>query len=473
MRIEPFAISGLGHQSSLIADDDAGVAAVVDPRRDVDVYLEAARDLKLRITHVVETHLHNDYVSGARDLADLTGATHVIGVGAALRYEHQGLADGSRFDVGALRFEVLDTPGHTPEHVSYTVSDTTRADEPVLVFSGGSMLVGAVGRTDLLGAKHAVPYAHAMYHSLHDRLLQLEDFVSVHPTHGAGSLCSTGIAATPTTTIGFERRYDPLLAPMDVDAFARALLAGQPAIPRYFARMRPINQAGPPLLHAVVPACPPRTVEQVVADVAAGAQIVDARPGARHVAGHIPGSLSIPLDESFGTWLGWVVDLDRPVVLVVEHADDIDPLMRQAMRIGHDTILGRLDGGVEAWAATGRRLETSGRWSATELAAALQAPERDDRPVLIDVRQANEYDDGHVPGAWHIAGGSLPDRLADLPRDRPIACMCAAGFRASIATSLLRSAGFEDVSWVSDGFPVWRAAGYPVETGGSGGRGPA
>jgi hydroxyacylglutathione hydrolase len=473
MRIEPFAISGLGHQSSLIADDDAGVAAVVDPRRDVDVYLEAARDLKLRITHVVETHLHNDYVSGARDLADLTGATHVIGAGAALRYEHQGLTDRSRFDVGALRFEVLDTPGHTPEHVSFTVSDTTRADEPVLVFSGGSMLVGAVGRTDLLGAEHAVPYAHAMYHSLHDTLLRLEDFVSVHPTHGAGSLCSTGIAATPTTTIGFERRYDPLLAAMDVDAFARALLAGQPAIPRYFARMRPINQGGPPLLHGVVPDCPPRTVEQVVADVAAGAQIVDARPAARHVAGHIPASLSIPLDESFGTWLGWVVDLDRPVVLVVERPADIDPLMRQAMRIGHDTILGRLDGGVEAWGATGRPLETSGRWSAAELAAALGAPERDDRPLLIDVRQASEYDDGHVPGAWHIAGGSLPDRLAELPRDRPIACMCAAGFRASIATSLLRSAGFEEVSWVSDGFPVWRAAGYPVETGGSGGRGPA
>jgi hydroxyacylglutathione hydrolase len=473
MRIEPFAISGLGHQSSLIADDDAGVAAVVDPRRDVDVYLEAARDLKLRITHVVETHLHNDYVSGARDLADLTGGTHVIGVGAALRYEHQGLTDRSRFDVGALRFEVLDTPGHTPEHVSYTVTDTTRADEPVLVFSGGSMLVGAVGRTDLLGAEHAVPYANAMYHSLHDTLLRLEDFVSVHPTHGAGSLCSTGIAATPTTTIGFERRYDPLLAAMDVDAFARALLAGQPAIPRYFARMRPINQGGPPLLHGVVPDCPPRTVEQVVADVAGGAQIVDARPAARHVAGHIPGSLSIPLDESFGTWLGWVVDLDRPVVLVVERPDDIDPLMRQAMRIGHDTILGHLDGGVEAWGATGRPLETSGRWSAAELAAALEAPERDDRPLLIDVRQASEYDDGHVPGAWHIAGGSLPDRLAELPRDRPIACMCAAGFRASIATSLLRSAGFEDVSWVSDGFPVWRAAGYPVETGGSRGRGPA
>ncbi len=472
MRIEPFAISGLGHQSSLIADDDAGVAAVVDPRRDVDLYLETAQAHGLRITHVVETHLHNDYVSGGRDLAALTDAEHVIGAGAALRYEHRGLTDRATFDVGALHFEVLDTPGHTPEHVSYTVSDTTRANEPVLVFSGGSMLVGAVGRTDLLGADQAIPYAHAMYHSLHDTLLTLEDFVAVHPTHGAGSLCSTGISGTPTSTIGFERRYDPLLAPMEVEAFARALLAGQPTIPRYFARMRPINQGGPTLLHGQIPDCPPRSVAQVVADVAAGAQIVDARPASRHVTAHIPGSLSIPLDDSFGTWLGWVIDLDRPVVLVIEQASDIDPLMRQALRIGQDQVLGHLDGGVNAWAASGRPTEASGRLSAAELAAALQAPERADRPLLIDVRQASEYDEGHVPGAVHIAGGSLPDRLAELPRDRPIACMCAAGFRASIATSLLRSAGFERVSWVSDGVPIWRASGYPLEIGRAGSRGP-
>ncbi len=471
MRIEQFSIGGLGHLSALVVDDDARVAAVVDPRRDVDIYLETARAQDLRIVGVVETHLHNDYVSGGRELAALTGATHVIGAGAELRYEHQALTNGSSLEVGRLRFTALDTPGHTPEHVVYALADTSRADEPVALFSGGSLLVGAVGRTDLLGEANAIPFAHAMHRSLHEVILPMEDFVAVHPTHGAGSLCSTGIASTPMTTIGFERRYNALLRPMDADAFARALLAGQPAIPRYFARMRPTNQGGPRLLGATVPMPPPLTVGAFDAAVTGGALIVDARPAAAHVAGHIPGSLSIPRDESFGTWLGWVVDLDRPIVLIAQDLDDLDDLTRQAFRIGHDEMAGYLDGGFEAWASSGRPVETSGRRSIDELAADL-AGAPDTAPLLIDVRQASEYESGHVPGAWHINGGSLPDRLAELPRDRPIATICAAGFRASIAASLLRTSGFEDVSWVAQGFPAWRAAGYPVEVGAANGRGP-
>ena len=476
MRIERFSIAGLGHLSTLVADEDAGAAAIIDPRRDVDIYLEAARAAGLRITHVVETHLHNDYVSGGRDLAALTGATHLIGRGAELRYEHHGLGDGERFEVGRLRFEVLDTPGHTPEHVSYTIADTTRATDPTLLLSGGSLLVGAVGRTDLLGAEHAVPYAHAMYASLHDRIMPLDDGVTVHPTHGAGSLCSTGIGSTPTTTIGHERRHNPMLAPMDVDAFARALLAGQPATPRYFARMRPTNQAGPRLLGGVVPEAPALSVVETEAAVGRGARIIDARPAARHVAGHIPDSLSIPLDESFGTWLGWVVDLEQPIVLVAETPDDLAELMRQAVRIGHDAVAGHLAGGVEAWEASGRPIESSGRRSIEELAASLARggdTGPDARPLVIDVRQASEYEAGHVPGAWHINAGSLPDRLADLPRDRPIAAMCAAGFRASIATSMLRAAGFDHATWVDAGFSSWAVAGHPVEYGSGDGRGPA
>ncbi len=471
MRIEQFSIGGLGHLSALVVDDDAGVAAVVDPRRDVDIYLEAARSQGVRIEAVVETHLHNDYVSGGRELAALTGATHAIGGGAELRYEHRGLGDGETLEIGRLRFTALETPGHTPEHVVYAVADTTRADEPVTLFSGGSLLVGAVGRTDLLGEADAIPYARQMHRSLHEVILSMEDFVAVHPTHGAGSLCSTGIASTPLTTIGFERRYNALLRPMDADAFARALLAGQPAIPRYFARMRPTNQAGPRPLGGTIPQPAALSVEAVEAAVAGGALIVDARPAAAHVAGHIPGSLSIPLDEHFGTWLGWVVDLDQPIVLIVERDGDIDELMRQALRIGHDDVAGRLDGGFERWAESGRPVEASGRRTIDELAADL-AGDPAAAPLLIDVRQASEYGRGHVPGAWHINGGSLPDRLSDLPRDRPIATICASGFRASIAASLLRSAGFTDVSWVTPGFPAWQAAGYPVETGGQAGRGP-
>ena len=206
-------------------------AAVVDPRRDVDVYLEAARRDDLTIIQVIETHLHNDYVSGGRDLAALTGATHVIGAGAELRYAARGVRGGESVAVGGLRLTVLDTPGHTPESVSYTVTDPSRADEPLLMLTGGSLLVGAVGRTDLLGADDAPAFSAAMYRSLHEVILPHEDSVAIYPTHGAGSLCSTGIGSTTWRTIGFERRHDPLLAPMEVDAFARALLAGQPAVP--------------------------------------------------------------------------------------------------------------------------------------------------------------------------------------------------------------------------------------------------
>src|SRR3990172_2243755 len=304
MRLQQFAIEGLGHLSALIADETAGIAAVFDPRRDVDIYLEAARDASLRISHVVETHLHNDYVSGGRDLAALTGATHVIGGGAQLRYEHRPLRDGEGVDVGSLHFRALDTPGHTPEHVAYSVSDRARADEPLLLLTGGSLLVGAVGRTDLLGAANAVPYAGEMHRSLHEVILRHEDSVAVYPTHGAGSLCSTGISSTPWSTIGYERRHNPLLAPMEGDAFARALLAGQPAFPRYFARMRPTNQSGPRLLGGIVPLPRPLEVDDARTAVERGALLIDLRTGAEHAAGHVPGSLSIPAGTSFGTWLG-------------------------------------------------------------------------------------------------------------------------------------------------------------------------
>ena len=464
MRLQQYRIEGLGHLSTLIVDDATGAAAVVDPRRDVDVYLEAARRDDLRIEQVIETHLHNDYVSGGRELAALTGATHVIGAGAELRYAARGVRGGDAIEIGGLRLTVLDTPGHTPESVSYALADTTRADEPLLMLTGGSLLVGAVGRTDLLGAEHAPAYSAAMYHSLHDVILPHEDSVAVYPTHGAGSLCSTGIGSTSWSTIGYERRHDPLLAPMDVDAFARALLRGQPAFPRYFARMRPINQAGPRLLDGVIPPVPPVSLAAVDGILADGGLIVDARRPDRHADGHIPGSLSIPVGGSFGTWLGWVTDHDRPLVLVVDDPADLDGLQRQAYRIGHESIVGALDGGIEAWRAAGRPIERTPAITSTDLAARLRADPAD-RPFVIDVRQADEYVAGHVAGAVHIGAGALADRLDELPHDRPIAVMCASGYRASVGASILRSAGFGRVDWVADGFDGWAEAGLPSKTG--------
>jgi hydroxyacylglutathione hydrolase len=462
VRLQQFLIEGLGHLSTLVVDDSQGIAAVIDPRRDVDIYLDAAQEADVRITHIVETHLHNDYVSGGRELAALTGATHVIGSGADLAYEHRPVRHGDAFDVASIRFVALETPGHTPEHVSYAVSDTSRADEPVLLFTGGSLLVGAVGRTDLLGADNALPYARQMFRSLHEVLLPHEDFVGVHPTHGAGSLCSTGIASTPNSTIGFERRHNPMLAPSDVDGFARLLLTGQPAFPRYFARMRPMNQAGPTLLGGRVPDPRPMLLDEVRAALGGGALLVDLRDPEAHAVAHIAESVSVPAGSTFGTWLGWVVESDRPIVLLLDDSGDWDDAIRQSLRIGHDSVVGYVRGGFPAWVEGGLPVESNGTLTVDELAERLAVG---NAPLLLDVRQTTEFVDGHVPGARHLFAGDLQDRLTTLPRNRPIVAMCASGYRSSIASSLLRSAGFRDVTWVANGFPAWKALGHPVEHG--------
>jgi hydroxyacylglutathione hydrolase len=462
--IRQFVIEGLGHLSALVADESAGVAVVVDPRRDVDVYLDAAADADLCITHVFETHLHNDYVSGARELAGITGATHVIGKGADLAYDHRPVRHGDELEAGWLRLTALETPGHTPEHVSYALADLSRAEDTVLLFSGGSLLVGAVGRTDLLGEENTVPFAREQFRSLRGVILEQADYVGVYPTHGAGSLCSTGIASTPNSTIGFERRHNRMLAPTEVDEFIRVLLRNQPTFPRYFARMRPTNQAGPRLLGARVPGPHPMSVDEVQAAVARDALVVDARQPVAHALAHIPGSVSIPVGSSFGTWLGWVLEPDRPLILVLDDSDDWDGLIRQALRVGYENVVGHLRGGIAAWLEAGKPVESNGRLTVDQLAGRLTGG-GSDVPFVIDVRQANEYVAGHVPGSLRIGAGELQDRLADLPRDRPIATICASGYRSSIAASLLRQAGFEDVSWVANGLPSWQAAGYPVDFG--------
>ena len=468
MHLRQFVLEGLGHMSALVADDVAGLAAVVDPRRDVDVYLAEARERDLRVSHVVETHLHNDYVSGARELANLTGARHVIGAGADLRYEHQPLRHRDGFDVGSLRFTTLETPGHTPEHVSFAVADRSRADEPVLLFTGGSLLVGAVGRTDLLADGNAEAYARQQFASLHDVVLRHEDFVGVYPTHGGGSLCSRSIASTPSSTVGYERRHNDLLAYGDVEAFVHALLADQPAYPRYFSRMRAINQDGPPELGRL-PDAEPLPPDRVGELVAGEHLVVDLRLPGEYAAGHIPGSVSIPAGPSFGTWLGWVVAPDRPLILLLDSPAGWEAAVRQALRIGYGSIAGYLHGGFRRWQESGGAVEASGRLSIGELQALLAEADgrgRDGRgPLVLDVRQRDEYAAAHVPGAVHLNAGDLPDRLAELPRDRPILTICGSGYRSSVAASLLQGAGFRRVSWVSGGVPAWQAAGHPVATG--------
>jgi hydroxyacylglutathione hydrolase len=460
--IRQFIVDGLGHISALVADDARGVAAVIDPRRDVDVYLAAAAERGWRITHVLETHLHNDYISGGPELAALTGARHVIGAGAETAYEHQPTRDGDAIDIGSLRFTTVDTPGHTPEHVAYTLADRDRADDPLAVFTGGSLLVGAVGRTDLLGADNAEQFARQMFHSLHDKLLAHNDYVGVLPTHGGGSLCSKDISSTPSSSIGFERRHSELLAIPAIEDFVRALLFDQPGYPRYFARMRPINKAGATPL-GTIPGPRELTVAQVQALLADDGLVIDARPYPDYAAGHLPGSFAIPAGSSFGTWLGWVVPDGRPLVFVLESAADWDDLLRQALRIGYDDVRGHLSS-VADWRAAGLPLETGKRANIEELATLLNrgGPVA---PLVLDVRQHNEWVEGHIPGSVHLMGGDLPDRLAELPRDRPIMTICRTANRSAIAAGVLLRAGFSDVTWIESGVPAWRRAGFPIEKG--------
>ena len=478
MHLRQFVIDGLGHLSALLADESRGVAAVIDPRRDIDCYLDEARAKDLRITHVVETHLHNDYVSGAKELAAVTGAEHVMGAGAGLKFDFRAAKDGDTFDVGALRFHVLDTPGHTPEHVAYAVADRSRAEEPVLLFSGGSLLVGGVGRTDLLGDERASDFARQMFTSLHEKVMRHEDFVGVLPTHGGGSLCSKDLASTPRTTIGFERRHNSMLQMDDVEAFVKALLTNQPAYPRYFERMRSVNQSGPAPLHSIpgpIPLDLPRVRELVESDHL----LVDLRSPAEFAVAHVPGSVSLPAGSSFGTWLGWTIPHDRPLVLLMSGIRDWDGVVRQALRIGHAPIAGYLQGGFTRWQDAGLPIEESGRATVAQLKDLVTTGTPPDpsaangssgnghrsRPLVLDVRQRDEYERGHVPGAVHLMAGDVPERLSTLPKDRPIVAICAAGYRSSVAASLLLQAGFHDVTWVSGGVPAWRAAGYPLETG--------
>lgn len=466
MYLRQFVLEGLGHISALIADESAGVAAVIDPRRDVDIYLAEAQERDLRVTHVLETHLHNDYVSGARELSALTGAEHVIGAGAPVRYEVHAAREGDVFDVGSLRLSALETPGHTPEHVAYAVADRSRAEEPVLLFTGGSLLVGGVGRTDLLGADNASPYARAMFASLHEKLLRHEDFVGVLPTHGGGSLCSKDLSATPATTLGYERRHNSLLGISELEEFVRAITLDQPAYPRYFSRMRAANLEGPAPL-GQVPGPVPLPLERVRDLVAEDHLLVDLRSPAEHAVAHVPGSVSIPAGSSFATWLGWVVPEDRPLVFLLDSAADWDDAVRQALRIGYDEVAGYLQGGFARWQNGGGPIEATGRATVAELRDVLgSGPARDGSgPLVLDVRQRDEYAGGHVPGALHLMAGDVPERLGELPRDRPILAICASGYRSSVAASLLRGAGFENVTWVSGGVPAWRAAGFPVEIG--------
>jgi hydroxyacylglutathione hydrolase len=466
MHIESFFIEGLGHQSYLIGSDTTKEALVVDPRRDSGVYVEAARTAGLTVRFVLETHVHNDFLSGARYLAQSLGAEDIASAEAGLQFEYRAVSDGDELRLGELLVRVLRTPGHTPEHVSYVVYDTDRSPNvPLLVFTGGDLLVGAVGRPDLLGRELGEILAPQLYDSLHQKLLPLGDGVLVMPTHGSGSLCGKGISATRLSSIGYEKLTSPMLQQPDREAFVRAVLRNDSGIPAYYARMRPSNQAEPgaiqlPQARALLP----HEVQHLAGH---GAVVLDTRTSVAFGGGHIAGAFNVPLGPLLATWVGWLVPHDVPLVLVLERDEDWLTVTTALFRIGYESFAGYLQLGMAAWAEHGLSVERVRQLGVRELETLRQ---QDPDLQVLDVRMSSEWRDGYVPGAAHLPLGSdLPARLdaVGLDTQRPVAVVCGSGYRSSVATSLLKQRGFGTVLNTLGGMTAWQAAGLPLEQPGS------
>ena len=431
-----FVDDGLGNSSYLVELGD-GRALVVDPVRHPAGYLGEADRRGLEVAYAVETHLHADFVSGVRELGAL-GATLLVPRAGSHAFPVRGLVDGEEIDLGGLTLRALATPGHTPEHLAYLLLD---GGSPVALFSGGSLLVDAVARTDLIDPGQTEDLARSLWRSIHERLLTLPDDLAVYPTHGAGSFCSAPASGERTTTIGRERRANPLLAAPDEDAFVKQLLGGLGSYPPYFLRLRDVNRRGATLYGPGRPVLPAVTVGDVARLQAAGAWVIDVRPVDAFSRGHVPGSVSIALRPQFATWLGWIAPDGVPLVFVLEADQDRSELVRQARNIGYETILGELEGGVDAWRSAGLAVAT----------VPLERAERVSQPV-VDVRQHNEYASGHVPGAHHVELGSILD--AELPTG-PVAVMCGHGERAMTAASLLARIGHDTVTVAVGGPDDW------------------
>jgi hydroxyacylglutathione hydrolase len=446
-----FSDEGLAQVSFLIGCDRTRQAVVVDPRRDVAIYVDAARQHGAELVAAIETHVHADFVSGARELS-AAGARVITGPGAALHYPHHEAADGERLQVGDVTLQFLHTPGHTPEHIAVLA---TAPGSPSRLFTGDLLFVGAVGRPDLLGSEQTKQLAHQLFGSLR-RILTLDDEVEVHPGHGAGSLCGAGIGNEPSSTIGRERRQNPMLQYTDETAFVAAVLGDLPDTPPYFARMKRVNQAGPALFDLTrgerkVPAIKPAAAAALTAD---GALLIDLRSAEAFAAAHPYGGINLGFGSKVGYWGGWVLPPDQPMVLLADEPAQAQEAATQLLRVGLDRVEGYVAGGFDAWRDASLPVAALDVISAAELKSAIADNETF---TLIDVRTPKEWRAGHIDGAVNIPLGELPARLADVPRDARILVLCEAGYRSSVAASILASEGINPLVNVSGGMTAYRA----------------
>lgn len=470
MLLERIETPGLAAYSYIVACEGAGEAVVVDPRRDTDVYLRFVAERGLRITHVLETHIHADYASGARALAEAAGAPLLVsrfdaGQTYEVQHPHEDLDDGASIRVGKVRIEALHTPGHTPEHMCFALFDEARSAElPMALLTGDLLFVGSAGRPDLLGEETAAPLARELRRSLFERLASFPDFVEVHPAHGAGSMCGSGLAGRPVSTLGYERRTNPYFQERSEEEFVQWALANVPPFPPYYKRMKQLNAVGaedatPLLVRTFTRALPP---EQARAIVDGGGVVLDVRPPAEFCRGHAAGAISVGMGKSFTVWAAWAVPPGAPVVLMGSGADDVEQAARGLLRVGLDDVMGFVAGGFDAWERAGLPIEETPEVPPAQAWREAQ----EGRLALLDVRSDDEWRQGHAPGAAHRHAGLLAEQAAQVAAQlegKPIGTICAAGYRATVAASLLKRAGATDVRVVEAGMNGWRAHDLPTD----------
>src|SRR5687767_3440494 len=451
--IEPFVDTALGNSAYLIGSHATKKGILIDPLRDVDRYLAAASERGLTLTHVLDTHLHADFVSGNREIAHQIGALIGASAEAEIGFDHQPLTEDSVIDLGAFQIRVMTTPGHSPEHISFLIVDA-ESKTPSALFSGGALIVGGAARTDLLTPEQTEPLARQLYHTIHDKFLKLPDAVDVFPTHGAGSFCIAPASSERVTTIGRERESNPLAQAQSEDEFIKRSLMGLPSYPTYYKYMRALNQIGARILGGV-PVLKPLNAEEVKLFMDEGVVVLDVRHQKQFGAGHIPKSYGIRVDAPLTTWAGWVIPFGSRIVLVAESADQRLDATRQLIRIGYDSLDGYLEGGIEAWARA-YSVETIPSMQVTELR------ERLDEMTLVDIRQTSEWEAGHIPNAIHFEGGRIPWEEFPFPHDKPVAIQCGSGNRSMIAISVLRRRGFDNLIQVDGGINQWKKHGFEI-----------
>ena len=467
MLLKYFYDQALAHASYMVGCQRTNEAVIVDPGRDITVYLEAAASEEMKIVGAAETHIHADYVSGARELAERVGATlYVSDEGPAdwkyfyaSDYKAQYLKDGDSFMVGNIKLETMHTPGHTPESISFILTDMGGgADRPMGIFTGDFVFVGSIGRPDLLekaaGVKgNAVQGAHEMFASL-QRFKALPDYLQVWPAHGAGSACGKGLGAIPSSTVGYEKLFNPALAYDDKEEFIDYLLADQPEAPKYFAVMKRVNKEGPMVLgEASLPTEIPAA--QLPDLVAAGKMVLDTREPTAFAEAHVPGTINVPISY-LASWAGWFVDYETPVHLIADYSQRAE-VVRILRKIGVDQIAGIVS--TEAVVAAGLNNQTYAEMSVTELADDILAG----KVTLIDVRAETEWNEGRLPNAKHFFLGTLPEKAAALANGKTIVVQCRTGGRSAVGASILQAAGAKNVVNLQGGITAWTEAGLPLD----------